>query len=120
MELEAVKEKLQQRYESMEKKNGGSGQKKKREDHALYMSGGRGGRGRGGRGYYKGTCPKCGKQGHKGYQCTDGEETHHAGVVCFFCGKEGHYQTDCKSYLAAQRACVAGANEGGEHAGVAL
>ena len=38
---------------------------------------------------FKGNCPKCGKQGHRG---TDFSVNR---VVCWYCVKTGHIRTNC-------------------------
>ena len=48
---------------------------------------------------YKGRCRKCGKYGHKSYNCRSGNSNDStSNIKCFFCGKRGHKITVCRKF----------------------
>lgn len=47
---------------------------------------------------FKGHCYRCGKQGHKGFNCPDEKDkSSTTGIKCWTCGKHGHISSKCKS-----------------------
>jgi gag-polypeptide of LTR copia-type/Zinc knuckle len=75
--------------------------------------------GKGGWKAFKGTCNKCGKQGHKARDCNTGGETKNTNSnkkfsgKCFKCGDSGHMARDCKKTTYGERGMFVGMSVGG-------
>ena len=97
IDIETIKDRLQARYERLSQTRRGTkkeskGKNKKQDkdeedesneeenNHALY------------RGTFKGNCHKCGKRGHKLFQCPKKKKE----IICYKCRTKGHIAPDCR------------------------